>query len=234
MNVPASVSKRKFPKTHHVPWSLGIQSDDKVFPNMRHLEGKMIVVTEKLDGENTTMSRDFIHARSLDSPSNWTRAWVTKMHSALRYDIPDNMKIVGENLFAEHAIRYPDNSLNSYFYLFSIWSDVEGSEDDYCLDYDDIVEYAELFDLPMPKVLYRGLYNEKVLMNLQKTINFELSEGYVIRTVDGFFRSDFKNCVAKFVRANHVQDDSDHWLKNAKQNGKLADKVMPAFMGSPQ
>lgn len=223
-------SKRKYPKTFHVPWSGGIQSDDKVFKTMTQFHGKIVVATEKLDGENTTLYSDHIHARSLDSTFNWTRAWVTKMHSVLKFDIPEKLKLVGENLFAEHAIRYQDGVLDSYFYLFSIWEDIIGSDEDFCLDYDDIVQYAELFELPMPKVLFRGVYDEKALIEIAKNLDTTRSEGYVLRTVDGFFRRDFTRCVAKFVRANHVQDNSEHWLKNAKQNGKLSSNVLPSFM----
>jgi len=224
-------TKKKYPKTFHVPWSLAIQSDDKVFPSMAHFNGKMIVVTEKLDGENTTLSSTYYHARSLDSQFNWTRSWIATMHAVLKMDIPEGMKLVGENLFAKHAIEYPDNSLEGYFYLFSIWEDVVGSDEDYCLDYDDIVAYAQLFDLPMPKVLYRGIYDEAALKKIANELDTTRSEGYVIRTVEGFMRSEFTACVAKFVRANHVQDDSEHWLKRAVQNGKLPPNVRPSYMG---
>lgn len=224
-------SKQKYPKTYHVPWSLAIQSDDKIFKSMSHFHGKFIVATEKLDGENTTLSSTYYHARSLDSAFNWTRSWVATMHACLRYDIPEGMKLVGENLFAKHAIEYPDYSLEGYFYLFSMWEDIIGSEEDYCLDYDDIVSYANLFDLPMPKVLYRGIYDEVALQKIANELDTSRCEGYVIRTVDGFMRSEFTKCVAKFVRANHVQDNADHWLKSAVQNGKLQPNVRPKCMG---
>ncbi len=223
-------SKRKYPKTFHVPWSGGIQSDDKVFKSMSHFHGKMIVVTEKKDGENTTISNQFLHARSLDSTTNWTRAWVTKMHSVLKFDIPDGIKLVGENLFAEHAIRYPDEHLEGYFYLLSVWQDIDGSDDDYCLSFSDTVDYADLLDLPMPKVLYRGIYDEQKLIELSKKLDLDKTEGYVIRLEDGFFRSQFKSSVAKFVRKDHVQDNSEHWLVNAVQNGRLSHIVKPSFM----
>lgn len=223
-------SKKKYPKTYHVPWSLAIQSDDKMFKSMQHFHGKEIVATEKLDGENTTISTEYYHARSLDSTFNWTRSWLATMHACLKYEIPEGMKLVGENLFAKHAIEYPDYSLEGYFYLFSIWEDIVNNEEDYCLDYDDIVSYAALFDLPMPKVLYRGIYDEAALKKIAAELDTTRCEGYVIRTVDGFMRSEFTRCVAKFVRANHVQDNSEHWLKTAVQNGRLPDVVKPSYM----
>lgn len=227
-----NTSKQKYPKTYHLPWSLGVQSDDKVLKSVSHFHGKFVVATEKLDGENTTIASDYYHARSLDSTFNWTRSWVAKMHSILKHELSPGLKLVGENLFAKHAIYYPDNHLSGYFYLFSIWEDVVGGgNNDYCLDYDSIVEYAALLDLPMPKVIFRGLFDEKALEDAAKKLNPEICEGYVLRTVDGFMRNEFTKCVAKYVRKNHVQDTSEHWLKNATQNGKLQSVVQPIYMG---
>ena len=42
----------KYPRTRHVPWSKSINKDDSVFPNMSSFEGREVVVTEKMDGEN--------------------------------------------------------------------------------------------------------------------------------------------------------------------------------------
>ncbi len=42
----------KYPRTHHLPWSPGIHADDRVLTDLSAFEGKMVVVTEKLDGEN--------------------------------------------------------------------------------------------------------------------------------------------------------------------------------------
>ena len=42
-------------------------------------------------------------------------------------------------------------------------------------------------------------------------------EGFVIRVRDGFEEKDFEKNIAKFVRKNHVQTESD-WLKKWKQS----------------
>lgn len=57
----------KYPRTPHLPWSEGATSDDVFLNNCSHFEGKEVVVTEKLDGECTSMYHDKIHARSIDS-----------------------------------------------------------------------------------------------------------------------------------------------------------------------
>lgn len=55
----------KYPRTYHLPFSLGKTNDDKVLSNTDHFKGKMVVITEKMDGENTTLYSDYLHARSL-------------------------------------------------------------------------------------------------------------------------------------------------------------------------
>lgn len=222
-------SKHKYPRTFHLPWSMGIQSDDKVLKSLSHFIGKEVVLTEKMDGENTTLGPTYYHARSMDSQYNWTRSWIVNMHAMLKSELEEGIKFVGENLFAQHAIRYSDNELEGYFYLFSVWKDITENED-FCLDYDSTVTYADNFDLPMPKVLYKGIFDEKAFIKIAKELDSGKIEGYVLRTVEGFKRSDFGNHVAKYVRAGHVQPDAKHWLSNAVQNGKLKEEVKPFYM----
>ena len=82
----------KYPRTFHVPWSLGKTSDDKVLKSADHFVGKEIVITEKMDGENTSIYKEGLHARSLDSKRHESRTMVTKLWSEIAHDIPENWK----------------------------------------------------------------------------------------------------------------------------------------------
>ena len=42
----------KYPRTYHLPWSLGSTNDDKFMEDTVSFIGKRIVITEKMDGEN--------------------------------------------------------------------------------------------------------------------------------------------------------------------------------------
>lgn len=53
-----------YPRTAHLPWSPGATSDDVRIADLSGLTGREVVVTEKLDGENTTLYADGLHARS--------------------------------------------------------------------------------------------------------------------------------------------------------------------------
>ena len=215
------MKRYKYPRTPHLPWSPGVQSDDKKLADVSHFEGKTVYVTEKLDGENTTMYRDHIHARSIDSSTNFTRSWVQQFHATIAHNIPEGWRIVGENVWAEHSIRY--ENLKSYFYPFAVYD-----ENNYCLSYYDMVEFLiqniykdfpNKWQMPTsPEGLYHGVFDAEKIQKI--TVDLHKVEGYVLRTDDGFHYDDFQLHVAKYVRKDHVQTDQ-HWLKNAKRNGDL-------------
>jgi len=208
----------KYPRTFHLPWSRSRTDDDKVLSSASHFEGKEVVVTEKLDGENCTMHPDHIHARSIDSANHPSRNWVKMLHGTIRHDIPEGYRLCGENMFAKHSIFY--DSLPSYFLLFSIWND-----ENVCLSWNDTIEWAKLLELEMVPVLYRGIYDEEKIKTLytKKSVFGGIQEGYVIRLVNSFHYDDFKFSAGKFVRKNHVQTD-EHWLKKpVEPNGLKKD-----------
>lgn len=193
----------KYPRTYHLPWSEAVTSDDKVCQTLEHFAGKQIVVTEKMDGENTTLYRDHIHARSLDSKGGEDRAWVKQFWSQIRNDIPEGWRICGENLWAKHSVAYTE--LKSYFYGFSIW-DCSNT----ALSWDETVEYFGMLGVCPVPVLFSGTWNEAAIRKLSKGMNLEQTEGYVVRLADSFHYDNFSTSVAKFVRKGHVQTDK-HW-----------------------
>lgn len=218
----------KYPRTYHLPFSQGVHSDDKLIETLDFFQGKEVIVSEKLDGENTTLGRNYFHARSLDSPYNYTRSWIKQLHSMMAHEIPEDWRFCGENVAYYHSIEY--KNLESFFYLFSIWDDKN-----YCLSWDDMMQWAEILDLATPHVFYRGTFDLDYLKNLAKNFDVENKEGFTVRLAQGFHYNDFDKCLTKWVRKDHVQPSSDgkeeHWLKRTYPN-ELADptNVKPAFM----
>lgn len=205
----------KYPRTFHLPWSRSRTDDDKILKNVDHFIDKEVIVTEKMDGENSNLYRDYIHARSLDSKDHPSRHWVKQYHNTFKHNIPDGWRICGENLYAKHSLGY--DTLPSYFLLFSIWN-----EDNYCLSWDDTANWAELLEIPIVPILYRGIWNEDVIKSLypRKSEYGIESEGYVVRLANKFHYDEFKMSVAKFVRKNHVQTDQ-HWMHSEIIPNKL-------------
>lgn len=195
----------KYPRTLHLPWSEQVASDDKRLSSDDLFIGKEVVVTEKMDGENTSLYRDYIHARSLDSGNHESRNWVKNFWGQIRYLIPEGYRICGENLFAKHSIFYDD--LKSYFLGFSYW------RFDECSPWDFTLKVFSDIGIEPVRCIYRGVYDRDRIYSTWNSLEHE-SEGYVIRLADGFSCEDFGKSVAKFVRKNHVQTD-EHW-KNLK------------------
>lgn len=191
-----------YPRTPHLPWSPGASADDVWVTDSAGLLGREVVVTEKLDGENTTLYSDGLHARSLDSAHHPSRAWVKSLQGLVGASIPAGWRVCGENLYARHSLPYAD--LASWFYAFSVW------DGDRCLDWDSTVRFTRRRGLPVPAVLWRGVFDEKALRALP--LDLTRQEGYVVRAVAGFTRDEFPARVAKFVRRGHVRTDT-HWMQ---------------------
>lgn len=218
----------KYPRTYHLSFSKGLQSDDKLIDTLEHMIGKEVIASLKMDGENTTFYPDeYMHARSIDSPYNWTRTVAKKIHSVIRHDIPKGHRLCLENCYAKHSIAYPDNYLEGYVYLLSMWN-----EKNECLSWDETLEYAQLFDLPVPKKLYRGVFDLNLLKKLSEQLDPSVEEGFVVRLTEKFSYDDFSKSVTKYVREGHVQTD-EHWLKNAVPNGTPQQPCKPDFMSIP-
>lgn len=192
----------KYGRTYHLPWSLGMNDDDRQHHSTEQWLGRRVIVTLKMDGENTTMYRDHIHARSINSTNHPSRTWVKNFWSRISHDIPDGWRICGENLYAEHSIHY--YNLPSYFLGFSIWNDKN-----ICLDWNTTLEYFEIIGIKHPEILYDDIFQEDTIKSIK--INYEQNEGYVLRLADNFHYNDFKKYVGKFVRPNHVQT-TKHWM----------------------
>lgn len=206
------IEKRKYPRTFHLPWSEGQSDDDKThtIETVEKMFGnKEIVVTEKMDGENFSAYSDgTCHARSLDSGPHPSRSYVKAKLKEIGCLLPLGWRIMGENLYATHSIEYKE--LPDYFILFNI-----ADQNNMALSWNEIEEWGELLEVPVVKVLWRGVWNAEDIKKLYPFKSFygaKIPEGYVVRDAGRFPMDDFTNHVAKFVRKHHVQTDQ-HWMQ---------------------
>lgn len=202
----------KYPRTYHLPWSPGCTDDDRVLQDISCFSDKRVVITEKLDGENSTLYADYLHARSLDSGPHPSRGWLKNLHAQIASSIPESWRICGENLFAEHTLHY--DSLPSYFMVFSIW---DGGNN--CLSWDDTVLYSSVLGLTTVPVLYDGIWDEQACRKLTDSMDLTTQEGYVVRLADAFPYAAFRRSVAKFVRASHVGTGHNWMQRSVVRNG---------------
>lgn len=203
----------KHPRTPHLPWSQSVSDDDTSLLSVSGFEGREVVFTEKMDGENTSMYADRFHARSLDSPHHPSRNMAKALWGRIAHEIPKGWRLCGENVYAVHAIEYKD--LSSHFNLFSVWN-----SSNTCLSWDDTVLWAELLGLETVPVIWRGVWDEKIARSLWDESKGDVSEGHVARLASSFKYSEFRKSTAKFVRKGHVNEGDEHWRnKPVRPNG---------------
>lgn len=197
----------KYPRTYHLPWSPGMNSDDRQMTHVDRLIGRRVIVTEKMDGECTTCYSDYIHARSVTSGGHPSRDWVKSWHAMRAHDIPLGWRVTLENVFAKHSIEYSD--LDTFAYIYGVWN-----EHNQLIDWDEVVEWSNLLGAVTVPVIYDGLFDRHAIdaayAEYKKTLTRE-SEGYVLRLAREVNYGEFRSCVGKYVRANHVQT-VQHWL----------------------
>lgn len=213
---------RKYPRTPHLPWSRSSTSDDVFGTAFEFLKpGVEAVVTEKMDGENTTIYSHGMHARSLDSNFHPSRSWVANLAGSIGWQLPAHRRIVLENVYAEHSIRYED--LPTFAYAICVIDlldeagepSLEGAPT--VLSWDaSLAIYDELGLTPVP-LLYRGEVTNEKLQEIFEGLDHSKQEGIVVRSAGSFLEEAFSTHVAKAVRARHVQTD-DHWLRTWRPN----------------
>ncbi|MFI0847633.1 RNA ligase family protein [Mesorhizobium sp. IMUNJ 23232] len=195
---------KKYGRTYHPPISPGATSDDKVMENIDALVAGDLVVTEKMDGENTTIHPHGTHARSPDSRHHPSRDWLKAFAAGISVQLSEDERVVGEYLFARHSISY--DRLPSYFLGFA-WI-----ADDIVQSWDDMIaRFTGLGITPVP-LLYRGAYRHRLFDDLAASLDFRRQEGFVVRVAGAFAESEMPTRMAKYVREGHVQSDT-HWTK---------------------
>jgi len=204
----------KYPKTYHLPYSPGVNKDDNVIHSYN--PGYEVVVTLKVDGENTSLLKNNCHARSEDSKYHESRTFVKQLWGNIRYNIPENLQLVVENMYAVHSIYYDE--LPGYILGFAV---IDLNEDVF-LSWDDVVNIFSGFNISTVPLLYRGFYNEEVVKSCysrNKNLLGGEQEGFVIRPSCSFRVKDFSSNVVKYVRRNHVKTEK-HWMFDSLRKNK--------------
>lgn len=212
----------KYPRTYHFPFSLGTTSDDRITKNYNQLTNKRTIWTEKLDGENTSMSEYGLYARSRTAPTKnpWAQ-WLKQKWDSIKKDLKDfDLEICGENMYGEHSIIY--SGLEEHFYVFGM----RNMKHDIFLSWEETCYFAELFDFKMVPVLLdtENIHPDLIEGLVSKFMDkpSELSdskfwdtpkEGFIGRMFDEFPNSMFYNSLFKYVREKHVKT-GEHWAKN--------------------
>jgi hypothetical protein len=207
---------KKYPRTYHIPTSPGSTSDDRFLDSVDQFLNNEIVITEKLDGSNTSITKDGVYGRS---HADFTRnSWDQKsweLWNFINTDLSDGVYLFGEGMYGIHSIEYSD--LESYFYLFGV------RDNGVWLSWDEVEEYSYILSIPTVPVLFKGIIKTEEEFNLivDRLVSEESGlggkrEGIVIRNANSFNDDVFSRNVGKWVRKDHVTTDI-HWTKNWKK-----------------
>jgi RNA ligase len=206
-----------------MPWSPGGTNDDKRATSVDKLIGVPILLTEKMDGSNTSLEQGGCFARThASAPTHKSFDQLKVLHAQIGFQIPSNMQFFGEWCYAKHSIHYSE--LPGYFLLFGIR---ELEDPMFWCDWAEVEDCAEYFKLSTVPVLFKGIANsEKELKELVESLMIQPSvcggirEGVVARVQREFTDNEFSECLLKCVRANHVQT-SVHWKDQEIIKNKL-------------
>ena len=206
----------KYPRTFHWPTSPGVQSDDKVLRNTGRLIGVPVTITEKMDGSNVTLCNGEVYARAVSTPSH--HPWhgiVRKNHAWKTLELGPDYRISGEDMYGVHSIEYDGFRESETFRVFNI------QYKDEWLSFDDRYAICQQLDLRMAPVwLHDATFQTEKDISKWLESNIKrhshhgpVLEGFVVQLMDSFHVDEFSSCVAKYVRAGHVQTDT-HWSRN--------------------
>ena len=133
----------KYGRTYHFSFSPGTTSDDRInynyWTNIQNIIE--LIVTEKLDGENTCLNQFGVFARSHAAPTihPWA-AYLKERWEMIKNDLGE-LEVFGENLYAIHSIEYPN--IEQHFYVFAVR---EGNQ---WLSWEEVKFYAAMLDFPV-------------------------------------------------------------------------------------
>lgn len=134
---------QKYCRSLHAQISLGTTSDDRFMPDgyvKSFADMPNLILTEKLDGENSAFTKRGLFARSHTAPtvSPWSRP-LRERWELIKNDLGD-LEIFGEGMYGIHSLKY--HNLESYYYVFGV------RENDRWLSWEEVKFYANLFDFP--------------------------------------------------------------------------------------
>ena len=215
----------KYNRTFHFPWSEGATNDDKIAPSIDSLLNVDIIITEKMDGSNTSLEANGCFARThAGPPTHPSFDSLKALHSSIKYKIPNNMQFFGEWCFALHSIA--NNELPGYFLIFNV-RDLTSS-DIVWYSWEDVELWAAELEVSTVPVLFKGLVKTKQELQelvesfmIQPSMCGGIREGVVVRVARQFHDFEFSQCVMKCVRANHVDPNNEHWKHKEVVRNKL-------------
>jgi len=205
-----------------MPWSKWATNDDKIATTVDKLIGVPIVLTEKMDGSNTSLEREGCFSRShAGAPTHASFDLLKAIHSHIKMAIDPGLQLFGEWCFARHSIEYSE--LPSYFFLFGI-RDVN---ENIWYHWEDVQCYANLISAVTVPILFEGVVSsEKELQQLVESfMNQPSACGGIREGVVARVQREFKDNEFSSGKPSYLFELAKH-LKSQKEIEKLEDLII--------
>lgn len=208
----------KYPHTSYLTISPGFDPED-VREGKTVTAGAFIamptVITTKMDGSNIFFDHEKVAARNGYDATHRSFDMAKALHAEIKDNIPDDIQVFCEWLYAKHSIHYNgDNALEGFCQVFSVYDRTYHE----FLPWDSVKKCANLLSLPTVPVMSEGMrfvgqndFNA-TMFKFGKIAISNGHEGIVVRNAHSFHFSTFWKNVGKFVRPNHVST-SKHWMQ---------------------
>lgn len=190
----------KYPRTFVLPWSDVVGVGDRPLASLTLLENAPVIVTEKMDGENVSLYRNFLHTRTVSRIPHESRVWLDGFWEKVRWQIPEDWRVCGEYLFVRHTVGY--RALPSYFMAFSVWN-----EKNVCLGWHETSAFLDRAGIARVPLLYEGPLCRDAIDRAWRETGTPGSEGYILRSAGSFALCDFRRLTGKFIRAGYQQSE---------------------------
>jgi hypothetical protein len=231
----------KYPSTRHLPFSNIGDKDDTYHRSVDPFLDMPLVITHKMDGSNAMIIKDTenpVRARNGKKADHQSFSllkdlyWDCNVHE----NIPENIQVFGEWLYAKHSIHYGcdcenecedvgpsissvvegDFGRQAYFQVFGAYN----MDYDMWLSWPSTQKIADELGFPTVPVVSisendeptyekRNVFYDDVYQKAESIVQ-NGEEGLVVRSKYPFHYGEFGRRLGKYVRENHVKTD-EHW-----------------------
>lgn len=164
------------PRLYHLPWSKA-GAGEPVLENDTCFEQEDVVVTLQTVGFPFTGYHNYCHGRGLD----------TALPPAIKMNLLQKLAVLDADM------RICGHYSKDHLYVSSIWIKND------CLDWAETNDFAAFLGLPLPTVLYEGIYDKNLIIDAFENGAYPEKEGYEVRLKKGFRVFDIGKSVAVCV-----------------------------------
>jgi hypothetical protein len=220
----------KYPHTPYLPFSPNSDEKDveeSGYMSIGNLLNKPLYFSVKMDGSNVVLTRDYVAARNGHDAIHKSYDMLKSIHAQIKHDVPEDLMIFGEWLYAKHSIHYTDKlRLHNPLQIFGMYNkkthmwlsipDMNSICAQFIKKYNVFYapytpnEYSYISTLANTKVYTTEKELKSEIIRMGNRVIKEGHEGIVVRNLYAFHHAKWGENIAKYVRANHVQTD-EHW-----------------------